>query len=143
MTVIEKEKFVHEYACIFAFIFYHRITCPDCRQQIRTVIEAFISFNAEDAEHFVLESYERNAALQQAPEPDQEAPEPAQDASEPDPEQNHGWLVEDNFVHENEDDSDDEFITDVSSTDEEVVELPTWNVRIAVSEHEIRIRRAR
>lgn len=99
------------------YIFY-RITCPDCRQQIRSVVEAFVSFNAEDAENFALKTFQRNAAQQNVPNveqpasPDQSAHAPTDLAiapahqpepePEPAPEQNHGWLVEDNFDHEDE-----------------------------------------
>lgn len=112
------------------------------------MVDAFVSFNSEDAEHFTLERYAQNAAReyaadhipQQAPEhvPGRHAEQHAQHAPEDAPEENRGWVVENNF-DQNEDDGD----SSTDSDDNEVVEFPTWNLRITVSANEIQIRRAR
>lgn len=112
------------------------------------MVNAFVSFNSEDAEHFTSERYAQNTAQeqaadhisQQAPEhaPERHTEQHAQQAPEHAPEENRGWVVENNFgQNESADDSS------MDSDDNEVVEFPTWNLRITVSADEIQIRRAR
>lgn len=135
----------------------HRITCPCCRRLVITITQAYVTFNAEDAENFSLENIAQNVGpvnndVQNVGPVNDNAQHDAQNLA---PEinnvqdeqnaildeaagENHGWLVEDNLDTDNE---TDENSTD-SDSSEEVV-LPTWNLRIRVNAHHIRIDRAR
>lgn len=109
------------------FDFLLKTTCPTCRRRIRSINDAFIDFNAEDAEHYIVENYARNA-----------------DRNNQQNAQNRGWIEEDNVNDENEgqDEDEDDSMSDESEDDtSESVEFPIWNFRITVSADDIRIER--